>query len=98
MKDWRRAIENRPATIWGWKEWVALPDLGISVIKAKLGTGARSSGAVWSVEVSLTDRETMRYRMVLGRSALAGRALVDPRRSFLAAEPNLGVVQATEGL
>ena len=132
----------------GWREWLALPDLGLDAIKAKVDTGARTStlhafyvdtfrsrgklhvrfgvhplqnradvvvhaeapvidrrrvsdsgghreeryiiltrlslaGHEWPIELTLTNRETMLFRMLLGRKALAGQALVDPSRSFV---------------
>lgn len=134
--------------ILGWREWLALPELKIPAIKAKIDTGARTSalhvtfterfaqdgeervrfgvqplhstaaieivceaplvdervitnsggqrerryvietllgfqGRTWPAEVTLTNRETMKFRMLLGRTALAGRFLVDPEASFL---------------
>ena len=34
-------------------------------------------------EITLTDRENMRFRMLLGRTAIRGACLVDPGRSYL---------------
>lgn len=36
----------------------------------------------WEIEVTLTDRDTMGYRMLLGREAMEGRFLIDPDTSF----------------
>ncbi len=137
----------------GWREWLALPDLGLERIKAKIDTGARTStlhafyvetfrrhgslyvrfgvhplqhradfvvqseavvidrrrvsdsgghheeryiirtrlvlaGRDWPIEMSLTNRETMRFRMLLGRTALAGNALIDASRSFVTGRPS----------
>lgn len=132
----------------GWREWLALPDLEIGAIKAKIDTGARTSalhtfglesfrengrlrvrfgvhplqrkkkpeihcvadvvdrrrvtssagqselryvihttvvlgGIRWPIELTLTNRKLMRFRMLLGRAAITGRLLIDPAKSYL---------------
>jgi hypothetical protein len=136
----------------GWREWLALPELGITQIKAKVDTGARTSalhafhieyfeeggGAMvrfqvhplqrnttltisatapildkrqvrnsggqvqdrpvistlvaigehqWPIELTLTNRDVMGFRMLLGREAVRRRFLVDPAGSYLLSRP-----------
>jgi hypothetical protein len=40
-------------------------------------------GESWPIEVTLTERDTMLFRMLLGRSAIRHRFTVNPARSFL---------------
>ncbi len=50
------------------------------VILTELTLGDRR----WPIEITLTARSQMGFRMLLGRTALKGHALVDPGRSFVA--------------
>ena len=40
----------------------------------------------WTAEFTLTDRENMLFRMLLGREAIKNKFVVDPSRSYLASE------------
>lgn len=42
----------------------------------------------WEVEVTLTNRDSMGYRMLLGRQAMSGKMLVDPEASCLLGDPS----------
>jgi ribosomal protein S6--L-glutamate ligase len=46
----------------------------------------RINGVEWPVEISLTNREDMKFRMLIGRSTMSGRMVVDPDRSLLCGE------------
>ncbi|NDF12485.1 MAG: ATP-dependent zinc protease [Proteobacteria bacterium] len=36
----------------------------------------------WDIEVTLTKRDELAYRMLLGRQAMVGKVVVDPAKSF----------------
>lgn len=42
----------------------------------------RLGDQVWPIEITLTERDTMLFRMLLGRKAIRKRFMVNPGRSF----------------
>lgn len=55
------------------------------VIKTTLVLGETA----WDIELTLTNRDSMGYRMLLGREAMGGRILVDPEKHFLLGQPTV---------
>jgi hypothetical protein len=53
-----------------------------------ISTTIRMNEHEWPIELNLARRSRMRYRMLVGRQALAGRCLVDPDASFLLGRPS----------
>ena len=49
------------------------------VIKTDIDVGDHR----WPIEITLTNRESMRFRMLIGRQALQAGTLVDPSSAFL---------------
>ena len=141
-------MKHQELPVIGWREWIVLPEIGITRIKAKIDTGARSSAlhafdlkifqrdgkpmvefkvypqqkdtnliviAVaeliderkvrsssgkaelrpviltevnlmnkkWYIELTLTNRELMGFRMLLGRQAVRKNFLINPSKSYL---------------
>jgi hypothetical protein len=49
------------------------------VVQSLISIGDQS----WPIELSLTNRDTMRFRMLIGRRAMENGVIVDPGASYL---------------
>jgi len=141
----------------GWREWCSLPELGLTHIKAKVDTGAKTSclhafsvepflkdnqqwvrfgmhpnqhdskeeifcesrvlderdvtdsgghkekryvistqlvieAQQWPIELTLTNRDSMRFRMLLGRSAMLKKIIVNPDESYMLGKPSKSTI------
>lgn len=61
---------------------------GARELRYVIQTEIEFGGMTWDIELTLTNRDSMGYRMLLGREAMAGRLIVDPEQNFLQGEPN----------
>ena len=55
------------------------------VIRTRFVLGAHQ----WDCDLTLADRENMRFQMLLGRRAIRGRFLVDPDHVFVQGRPRI---------
>ena len=79
--------DNEQLTVWAEADVVderhVTSSSGHEELRVVIRTPLRLGGLTWPVEITLTDRRSMRLRMLLGREALEGQMLVDASVSFL---------------
>ena len=56
---------------------------GTAQLRPVIKTNIEIAKQIWSIELSLTDRDVMGFRLLLGRQAVRNKFLVDPGKSFL---------------
>lgn len=56
---------------------------GTSEKRYVINTPISLGDQVWDIELTLTDRDAMGYRMLLGREAMNGRLIIDPSMQCL---------------
>jgi len=61
------------------------------VIKTNLQLGNHQ----WSIDMTLTNRDNMRFRMLLGRRAMKNKLIVDSAQSYLSGKPNIDTLYSS---
>lgn len=69
---------------------------GAVSLRPVIATEVELLGVRWEIEVTLTRRDAMGFRMLLGRQAIRGRFAVDAGRSFVGGQPARGQKEEEE--
>lgn len=56
---------------------------GQQELRITILTNLQLGTRIWPIEITLTNRDTMGFRLLIGRTALRKKFLVDPQRSYL---------------
>lgn len=56
---------------------------GQKELRTTILTNLRFGSQMWPIEITLTNRDNMGFRLLIGRTAISKRFLVDPHKSFL---------------
>lgn len=62
---------------------VVKSSMGHASLRPVIRTPISLGGEVWSVEITLVNRDPMGFRMLIGRQALKGRFFIHPAKSFI---------------
>jgi hypothetical protein len=60
---------------------------GARELRPVIRTAVSWGGQIWEIDVTLTSRDLMGFRMLLGREAVRRRHLIDTGRSYLGGRP-----------
>ena len=67
------------------------PSTGRAQLRPVIVTDVTVADQMFPIELTLTNRDLMGFRMLVGRQALRRRFVVDPGRSYLGGEPSYRV-------
>lgn len=56
---------------------------GTSEMRYVINTPMKLAGECWDIQLTLTDRDAMGFRMLLGREAMNGRLIIDPSKASI---------------